>query len=53
MEALYRQRGDVRGQPGPHTIGWRALGVTCATRWCGGPWPPSGSPLDFVSCQEK
>jgi hypothetical protein len=25
------------GSQGPHTIGWRALGVTRATRWCGGP----------------
>jgi hypothetical protein len=25
-----------KGSQGPHTIGWRALGVTHATRWCGG-----------------
>jgi hypothetical protein len=24
----------------PHTIGWRALGVTRATRWCGCPLAP-------------
>jgi hypothetical protein len=23
------------GGQGPHTTGWRAQGVTCATRWCG------------------
>jgi hypothetical protein len=28
------------GSQGPHTIGWRALGVTRATRWCGGPLAP-------------
>jgi hypothetical protein len=28
------------GSQGPHTIGWRALGVTCATMWCGGPLAP-------------
>jgi hypothetical protein len=25
------------GSLGPYTIGWRALGVTRATMWCGGP----------------
>jgi hypothetical protein len=28
------------GGQGPPTIGWCALGVTCATRWCGGPLSP-------------
>jgi hypothetical protein len=28
------------GSQGPHTIGWHALGVTRATRWCGGPLAP-------------
>jgi hypothetical protein len=28
------------GSQGPHTIGWCALGVTRATRWCGGPVAP-------------
>jgi hypothetical protein len=28
------------GSQGPHTIGWRALGVTCTTRWCGGALAP-------------
>jgi hypothetical protein len=23
------------GGQGPHTIGWHAQGITCATRWCG------------------
>jgi hypothetical protein len=36
------------GSQGPHTIGWCALGVTRATRWCGGPLAPLGSPLVFV-----
>jgi hypothetical protein len=30
------------GSQGPHIIGWRALGVTRATRWCGGPLAPLG-----------
>jgi hypothetical protein len=30
----------TEGGQGPHTIGWRALGVTHATRWCGGPLAP-------------
>jgi hypothetical protein len=28
------------GSQGPHTIGWRILGITRATRWCGGPLAP-------------
>jgi hypothetical protein len=36
------------GGQGPHTIGWRALGVTRATRWCGGPLAPLR--LSFVLC---
>jgi hypothetical protein len=28
------------GSQGLHTIGWHALGVTYATRWCGGPLAP-------------
>jgi hypothetical protein len=33
-------RAMSEGIQGPHTIGWRALGVTRATRWCGGPLVP-------------
>jgi hypothetical protein len=38
---LYIGKGAISedGQ-GPHTIGWRTLGVTHATRWCGCPLPP-------------
>jgi hypothetical protein len=28
------------GGQGSHTIGWRTLGVTRATRWCGCPLAP-------------
>jgi hypothetical protein len=41
------------GGQGPHTIGWHALGVTRATRWCGCPRSPSDSSLDSVSCRGK
>jgi hypothetical protein len=33
-------RAMSEGSQGPHTIGWRALGVTRATRLCGGPLAP-------------
>jgi hypothetical protein len=52
-EGSYRRKGDVRGQPGPHTTGWRAQGVTRATRWCGHLLPPSDSSLASVSCRGK
>jgi hypothetical protein len=29
-----------KGSQGPHTIGWRAQGVTRATTWCGCPLAP-------------
>jgi hypothetical protein len=51
---LYIGEGAMlEGGQGPHTIGWRALGVTRATRWCGCPWLPSDSSLDSISCRGK
>jgi hypothetical protein len=54
MEALYRWRGDVRGQPGPthHRVAC-PRGHPChqVVWWPHG--PPSSSPSDFVSCREK
>jgi hypothetical protein len=39
---------------GAHTIRWRGLGRGRAPPYgVATPWPPSGSPLDFVSCREK
>jgi hypothetical protein len=32
---LIGEEAMSEGGQGPHTIGWRALGVTRATRWCG------------------
>jgi hypothetical protein len=37
------------GSQGPHTIGWRALGVTRATRWCGAPLAPPPALLQTSS----
>jgi hypothetical protein len=38
---LFIGRGAMsEGSQGPHTIWWRALGVTHTTRWCGGPLAP-------------
>jgi hypothetical protein len=37
---------------GPHTIWWRAPGGA-PPYGVAGPWPPSGSPSDFVSRREK
>jgi hypothetical protein len=47
--ALYRRRGGVRGRPGaPHDPqAWPRRGAP--PPGVVGPWPPSGSPSDFVS----
>jgi hypothetical protein len=37
---------------GAHTIRWRGLGGA-PPYGVGTPWPPSGSPSDFVLCREK
>jgi hypothetical protein len=38
---LYIGEGAMsEGGQGPHTTGWRAVGVTRATRWCGCPLAP-------------
>jgi hypothetical protein len=47
-----REAASEGGQ-GPHTMGWRAPGVTRATMWCGGPLAPSGSPSVFVLRSRK
>jgi hypothetical protein len=52
MKTLYRRRGDVRGGPGPpHHVVARARGAP--PYGVAGPWPPTGSPSDFVSCEGK
>jgi hypothetical protein len=53
MEALYKRRGDVRGQPGPHTWWWCGQGAPAPPYGVPAPWPPSGSPSNFVLCQGK
>jgi hypothetical protein len=53
-ETFYRQRGDVRGWPGPtHHRVERPRGPPAPPGGVVAPWPPSGSPSDFVSCREK
>jgi hypothetical protein len=37
---IYRQKGDVRGGPGAHTIARRGQGVACAMALCGCPLGP-------------
>jgi hypothetical protein len=41
------------GSQGPHTCWWRGQGAPTPPYGVPAPWPPSGSPSDFVSCREK
>jgi hypothetical protein len=54
LRSLYIGKGAMsEGSQGPHTWWWRGQEGTRATMGVPASWPPSGSPSDFVSCQEK
>jgi hypothetical protein len=43
----------LEGGQGPHTWWWHVQGAPAPPYGVPAPWPPSGSPSDFVLCQGK
>ena len=44
----WAKRGAGGGLPVAHTMWWRGTPLAGATRWCGGPGPPTGLPLRIL-----